>query len=251
LKIYYYCSYDGSPAGFHIGTIDCEKQPENIYQDLTEINSSIPADNFIRLCFETGLVRRAFGAIPSNEDNIHNYFILLKKLTGKKDGCNYYMNIAITTTDWEEFEALTRTGSSNNGQNNLPDAVLGTISTDKTNSFGYCINTSRLEDIQKIHSGSILGCKSPYIKLVKNENTFFILSSSTPSSEDKNSINTITENLETALRLHGLAKEKKLAYIDKNVFQFKKKTTSKKIYLVVLLTLFIMVLVLAMINLVL
>ena len=76
MNLYYYCSYDGSPVGFRIGRIDALSRDEKI-----ELSSE-KIEPFIRRCFETGLVRSAFGKIPSDADSEKKFFLLKKKQSG-------------------------------------------------------------------------------------------------------------------------------------------------------------------------
>ena len=172
MKVYYYCSYDGSPVGFHIGRVDYSVPQEN----LLELKDK-EIDPFIRCCFESGLIRSAFGKIPNN----NNYFMLKKKLTGKKEEDSYYMNIAIISEDWDEFVQLMQAGSN---EEELSDAILDSIKLDKTSAFGYCIDTEKFSKIISMKYGKICGCNDNYLNQVKQQEAFFMTLSTATVDED-------------------------------------------------------------------
>ena len=175
--IYYYCSYDGSPTGFHIGSINALEPQRN----LKKIKDK--SGRFIERCFESGLVRSGFGVIPrKNPEDQPTYYIIKKKLRHKKEDCNYYINIAVTTDKWGEFEKLME---GNTSEEELTINIMKSIELEKSNDFGYCINFETIPTIVNTSFRGVCNVKNDdWINNVKNKKTmYFMLSTSTPDLE--------------------------------------------------------------------
>lgn len=165
MDLYYYCSYDGSPVGFRIGKVDVSSQ-ETKMQEL----SGEHIEPFIRRCFENGLVRSAFGKIPSNEVLKKKYFLLKKKLVGKKDSCNYYMNIALVDNEWDRFNSLMQ---NSDNETTLAEAVMDSIQQHKDDDFGYKVDTGKLSEILSIGYAGICNSNDKRMQSVQNDDVFF------------------------------------------------------------------------------
>ena len=141
MRIYYYCTYKNSPAGFHVGYIEYGQQGGGAYMlEDKEI------DPFIRQWLESGMIRSAFGAMPSMEDGENTFFLVKKKLRKKEDEVDYYMNIAIVCKTWEEFRHLMQEGTS---EDELASAIADSIRIDTANEFGYCVDREKAVPVAK------------------------------------------------------------------------------------------------------
>lgn len=173
MNLYYYCSYDGSPVGFRIGRIDALSRDEKI-----ELSSE-KIEPFIRRCFETGLVRSAFGKIPSDADSEKKFFLLKKKLIEKKADCNYYMNVAVVEEEWDKFCSLLQ-----DGPESLATAVMRSIEPSGENAFGYKVYTQELSKVLECRFASVCNCNETRINNVQKNDAFYAtLSTETPDTD--------------------------------------------------------------------
>ena len=125
--LYYYCSYDGSPVGFNIGSI--EASSVKISTELNE--STIP--EFIKDCFESGIVREAAGKLP-NQD-VNQYFALKKNMTAEKNNKKYYINIAVVYN----YDDMRINQPSQVISRNFQKKICNTIIPSDSNKFGYTV----------------------------------------------------------------------------------------------------------------
>lgn len=166
ITLYYYCSYDGSPVGFNLGKIELQEHIP-VVQELSDKN----IDTFIRGCFETGILRSAFGKINNlNSDN--EYFLLKRKLVCKNNNCTYYMNIAIVTDEWDQFCSL-MTG--NDEDSRLAEIVMNSMVVSNNKEFGYSIKTDKIMELLSVGYGKICECNPQMLRRVENEDTFFVI----------------------------------------------------------------------------
>ena len=70
MKVYTYCSFDGSKVGFQMGTFRPDSSPSDGYYipEPKGINSTV------RKAFENGIIRRIYGKLP--KDN--SYVVMVK-----------------------------------------------------------------------------------------------------------------------------------------------------------------------------
>lgn len=207
MKLYYYCSYDGSPSGFRLGK--AELNEENEIQELSDMQ----INPFIRRCFETGLVRSAFGKIPEGSGE-SKYFLIKKKLTGIKENCKYYMNIAIVCESWIEFNKLMQEGGS---KEQLTEAILRSIQQDKSSEYGYCIRNQQALEVFEQFFGTVCGSTKQYLDDIQKDNSiYFTLSSSSPD----------LESLEQSLKLNEVInnENKEIKKVEDKVYRYGKKT---------------------------
>lgn len=97
---------------------------------------------FIQQCFENGIVRGGYGKIPESADT---YFLLKKKFTATKENVKYYINFAIVTDEWTEFEALMQ---KENTETEIINNYLESIKPDTLFYFGYRIQTEKIKKNQ-------------------------------------------------------------------------------------------------------
>lgn len=102
MKIYVYCSYQSSPVGFKLGTIQ---------YDLTNKQYYIPTDEaiepFVQKSFEEGLIKAVHGTIPELKKQI----LLIKKLQDTITESNgnaipIYMNFAFEFDDVDKYSTF-------------------------------------------------------------------------------------------------------------------------------------------------
>lgn len=177
MKIYYYCSYKGSPVGFRIGSIESNNKDSDFYN-----LSDKKVDPFIRRCLEAGLVRSAFGMIPAESGGSSSFFLLKKKMMGKKQGIDYYMNIAITCKKWDEFYNFMQNGMS---ETVLASAILDSIEINTDDElFCYQVNKKKLDAVIETVFGDICRCNNDFLEDVhQNKTIYFTLSTATPDLE--------------------------------------------------------------------
>lgn len=217
MQIYYYCSYDGSPSGYHIGKVE-DSSYNNELQEL----SSDKIDPFIRQCFEHGTVRNGFGRIPDNENMQSQYFLLIKRLSIVKNEVRYYINLAIVTDRWEQFEKLMR---KENTEERIAAEILESMESDNHSYFGYRIYTDRIQKISSCGYGEIFAYKKQeYMKEIEQNKALFI-----ETSVNGNEI----EELERKL---GLIKDKNIerCRITERLFCYKKKKSALSVQLKVI-----------------
>lgn len=212
MQIYYYCSYEGSPAGYHIGKIkgsSCDKELQELSDD--DINP------FIRQCFENGMFRSGFGKIPEDTNAQQQYFLLKKKLTAMKENVKYYINFAIVTGNWEELKTLME---KENTEKEIVNNFLESIEPAPLFDFGYRIRTAQLKKISSCGYGGICEWINPkYLKIMEQSNALFI-----ETSKEKPDIEALEENLmlKSKIENRNLERDK----ITEKLFCYKKKIDS-------------------------
>lgn len=241
MKIYYYCSYKGSPVGFRIGCIESNNKDSD-FCDLSDKK----IDPFIRRCLEAGLVRSAFGMIPAESGESSSYFLLKKKMKGKKQNIDYYMNIAITCEKWDEFYNLVQNGMS---EAELTSAILDSIEINTDDErFCYQVNKEKLGAVMEAAFGDICGCNDDFLEDVhQNKTIYFILSTATPDLE------MLEENL--GIKVGGCELKNILKHdgMDKMFRYGKKKIVSKhgypiKIWMILVVLIFLVFSILAIVK---
>lgn len=165
MKLYYYCSYTESPVGYILGRLNYDSCQTKNYRLSKE---NIPP--LIRKCFESGIIRRAVGILPSESKS--TYFLLVKKLTAKtgegNDALNYYLNLALETEERAEFDNWLRKETTTAEE--LADAIKLTIELDQTSDFGFTVRCSELKSLVQHSFRSLfpnvsLNDKAIYFKL--------------------------------------------------------------------------------------
>ena len=172
MDLYYNCSYDNSPVGFCIGKISHvnlgDLQPENILE-LSEKN----IDPFIRKCFESGVIRTAYGKMPSELSQYKDdYFILKKKMIQKEENGNYYMNIALAGLTWDQFSAFMKYEIKDTNKV-LADLVRKSIRQDTNSVFGYHVCGDRIEDLLNFKYANVCNCKEKRVKHIQSTDCFY------------------------------------------------------------------------------
>ncbi len=176
MRIYYYCTYKNSPAGFHVGYIEYGQQGGGAYMlEDKEI------DPFIRQWLESGMIRSAFGAMPSMEDGENTFFLVKKKLRKKEDEVDYYMNIAIVCKTWEEFRHLMQEGTS---EDELASAIADSIRIDTANEFGYCVDREKAVPVAKAFYGNVCKCDAKMLENVRLKNGIYFTLASTKADRE-------------------------------------------------------------------
>lgn len=142
MEIYYYCSYTGSPVGFQLGRLDCEKLAKNA--------GSLSKDGILPLiknCFDQGLVRRACGRIPETEQ----YVLLVKGLTAKGTGdratAEYYINFAFLMNK-EEWDCLPRENLVD--QQMTAEMFRDSMQLDSESPFGYTVQSGNAQRLTQV-----------------------------------------------------------------------------------------------------
>ena len=173
MDIYFNCSYDNSPVGFQIGKLS-EIHSTNIVPECNMDLSEKNINAFIRKCFESGLIRSAYGKMPSDlSESDGEYFFIKKKMIHKIDGCNYYMNIAMTGLKWEEFTTL-MDDSNISVQEDLAKLIADGIKKDDTNIFGYTICGENILKLLDFKYADVCDCPQERVKKIEENNGFYI-----------------------------------------------------------------------------
>ena len=221
MQIYYYCSYEGSPAGYHIGKVETSSYDIDLQEP-----SCDKINPFIQQCFENGIVRGGYGKIPESADV---YFLLKKKFTATKENVKYYINFAIVTDEWTEFEALMQKG---NAETEIINNYLESIKPDTLFYFGYRIQTEKIKKISSCGYGSIFNINHDYLKMVKQKDAVFIeTSTGVPDME------TLEKNLQLRKKIDEKGIER--CKIEEKLFCYKKKTTIHMKSMIIILVIFL------------
>lgn len=174
---YYYCSYKGSPVGFRIGSIEYRSQDHGVGS-----LEDAAIDVFIRKCMERGEVLSAFGVMPSEYESKQSFFLLKKKMKASRDEIDFYLNIAIVSEDWNEFNLLMKEGMS---KEKISTDILNTIQIEKSNGFGYCLDKEKLSVVADDSFGSVCGgTENRLAKMRQNCQIFFDFASSDTDLND-------------------------------------------------------------------
>ena len=221
MQIYYYCSYEGSPAGYHIGKVETSSYDIDLQEP-----SCDKINPFIQQCFENGIVRGGYGKIPESADT---YFLLKKKFTATKEKVKYYINFAIVTDEWTEFEALMQ---KENTETEIINNYLESIKPDTLFYFGYRIQTEKIKKISSCGYGSIFNINHDYLNMVKQKDAVFIeTSTGVPDME------TLEKNLQLRKKIDEKGIER--CKIAEKLFCYKKKTTIYMKSMIIILVIFL------------
>lgn len=137
MEFHSYCSYDGSPAGFVYGVTNIVS---NEIETTETLSLNKGTNDFLKHCFESGLVRRVQGIIPRTKNNV----LLLKNLKAYgEDGIRRYMNFALVYGDDEKKFLPKRISPSI--ADVLSQELAKVIIVNHHNEFGYQLNTRLLQ----------------------------------------------------------------------------------------------------------
>lgn len=101
MKIYSYCSYEGSQCGFVPGSFEFDTKADD-QQGTRFILQNKPVLPIIQSVFECGSVDFAFGNLPDP----NTYWIVVKELNAKNEKPYRYLNFAFETKDLREYKTL-------------------------------------------------------------------------------------------------------------------------------------------------
>lgn len=101
MKIYSYCSYEGSPCGFVLGSFEfhTEAKDQQGSRFILQNDSVLP---IIQTVFECGSVDFVFGNLPDKD----TYWIVVKDLNAKNEKSYRYLNFAFETKNLREYQIL-------------------------------------------------------------------------------------------------------------------------------------------------
>ena len=102
MKVYIYCSYQSSPVGFKLGTIQYNSSNKQYY-----IPTDTDIEPFVQKSFEEGLIKAVHGKMPESDKKI----LLIKKLQDivtddEGNTIPIYMNFAFEFDDPDKFETF-------------------------------------------------------------------------------------------------------------------------------------------------
>jgi len=136
VKIYSYCSYEGSPCGFVLGSMNAKDKDPVLAKD--NINP------FIGNAFYCGIVDFVFGLIPGQD----KWLVMVKNLNAEIEDFNIYLNLAFETSSKEEYRSLL--GTILHGYRNIPQLsqrLSNMIIPQEDNAgFGLCIDIGKLNE---------------------------------------------------------------------------------------------------------
>lgn len=205
MQIYYYCSYEGSPSGYHIGKI----QVDSCTHELQELNND-KIHPFIRQCFEDGRIRAGFGKLPERDGNQQKYFLLKKKLNATRNGIKYYINFAIVTKIQAEFEKLMLKEGT---EKEIINYFLESIEPDKLFYFGYRIRTEKIQKLSSCGYGKMFAyAKQDWIKKIEQNSALFIETATENTDEEIKELEEKLELIEKNMERRITKKEKLLCY---------------------------------------
>lgn len=101
MRIYSYCSYEGSPCGFVLGSFEfhTEVKDQQGSRFILQNDSVLP---IIQTVFECGSVDFVFGNLPDKD----TYWIVVKDLNAKDEKPYRYLNFAFETKNLREYQIL-------------------------------------------------------------------------------------------------------------------------------------------------
>lgn len=150
MKVYCYCSYTGSPVGFHIGSLTYQPNRNGNY---TLQKENIPS--FIKRCFEQDMVRKGFGKLPGSDSG---FFLLVKKLAAEGSGgleaSKYYINLALVTENIEEYGQWFQLNAEDASQG-IAEAAKAMMEIDRSSEFGFTIRPEALTSLLRHSFGSL------------------------------------------------------------------------------------------------
>ena len=100
MKVYSYCSYEGSLCGFVLGSFEFDTKKEYKQSRFILQNENIPS--IVQKILECGTVDFAFGNLPDSGV----YWIVVKELNAKDSKPYRYLNFAFITKDRQEYLTL-------------------------------------------------------------------------------------------------------------------------------------------------
>ena len=144
MKVWYYCSYSGSPVGFQLGCVDC-----SVIHDRSVALKQEKPPGLLDRCFATQGIREAFGKIPDAEG-----FFAIRPIA-RRDGDTHYLNFALETGKEDEYREYCAMLSflkryREHDDKALYDAFLKTIDREPSDHrFGFLVNIPELDDFLK------------------------------------------------------------------------------------------------------
>ena len=141
----------------------------------------------------------------------------------------YYINFAIVTDEWTEFEALMQ---KENTETEIINNYLESIKPDTLFYFGYRIQTEKIKKISSCGYGSIFNINHDYLNMVKQKDAVFIeTSTGVPYME------TLEKNLQLRKKIDEKGIER--CKIAEKLFCYKKKTTIYMKSMIIILVIFL------------
>lgn len=177
MRIYSYCSYDGSPCGFQIGYCDtAEKIAELQGESVTPL---------VRKAFECGYIDFMCG-YNLEQVQANQYLIVIKKLEYQKGKIRYYLNFAFEMDSAEVYFSLL--SGILQQYENIPEfsriiAEMIIIQKDDGN-FGLTLNMNAVRQFLNIVGTSGILPKSYHY--LNAEQQLFFFRKILPDSENKN-----------------------------------------------------------------
>ena len=92
MKVWFYCSYSGSPVGFQLGVIDTASPSEHL--------SPGKPHRLLDRCLSYQGVKEAFGKIPGTSS-----YVAVRPIS-RREGDRVYLNFAFETEDAGEFNSI-------------------------------------------------------------------------------------------------------------------------------------------------
>ena len=140
MKVWFYCSYSGSPVGFQLGYVDTES--------LSEAENHLVAGTpnpLLNRCLSYQGVKEAFGKIPGTTS-----YVAVRPVSRREDD-RVYLNFAFETDDATEFASVVRyMDKYRERDRDLFDIMLPTVIEDvRDSSFGIHVNGRELQKVIK------------------------------------------------------------------------------------------------------
>lgn len=141
MKVWFYCSYSGSPAGFQLGYVDTESLSES-ENDLIDLIAGTPHP-LLNRCFSYQGVKEAFGKIPGTLS-----YVAVRPVS-RCEGDRVYLNFAFETDDATEFASVVRyMDEYRERDRDLFNMMCPTVIEDvQDSSFGIHVNGRELQKV--------------------------------------------------------------------------------------------------------
>ncbi|MBR0281878.1 MAG: hypothetical protein IJQ81_09830 [Oscillibacter sp.] len=138
MKVWFYCSYSGSPVGFQLGYVDTESLSEG--ENRLVAGTPHP---LLNRCLSYQGVKEAFGKIPAT-----NSYVAVRPIS-RLEGDRVYLNFAFETDSAIEFASIVQyMDTYRTHDRDLFDIMLPTVIEDtRDSSFGIHVNGRELQKV--------------------------------------------------------------------------------------------------------
>ena len=152
MRVWFYCSYSGSPVGFQLGFVDADRLSETLREGAPP--------RLLDRCLSYQGVREAFGEIPSSSErhDAPRVWAAVRPISRREED-TAYLNFAFETEDKDEFRHILGFLEQYRDRDAaLYQKMRPLIREERGDSaFGIRVNTAELEKVLKEVRGAAAG----------------------------------------------------------------------------------------------